>query len=221
VPDRVGSLIQEPAFVPPCMSPKAWRQAAPFEHERSLYAADGRRKYLNGDERRSFLGAAAKQDRETQTLCLVLAYTGCRISEALSLTVSSIQPGPSLIAIRTLKRRQRLVVREVPVPGYVVRLLLAGREHDAPDASLWSFGRTFAWQSVKAVMAKAGIVGLQATPRGLRHGFAVSAVLSGVPLTLVQKWLGHASLNTTAVYSDVVGPEERELAKRMWNGLGP
>jgi integrase/recombinase XerD len=33
---------------------------------------------------------------------------------------------------------------------------------------------------------------------------------------LVQRWLGHASLRTTAIYADVVGPEERAFAARMW-----
>ncbi|WP_127520023.1 site-specific integrase [Mesorhizobium sp. Z1-4] len=189
----------------------------PFQQHRSLYAADGRRKYLNSDERRAFLDAAARDDHEICTLCLTLAYTGCRISEALSLTVSSVQSGENLIAIRSLKKRGKVVVREIPVPAELVRLLLEGRGGEHPDTLLWSFGRTFAWRRVKEVMARAGVTELHASPRGLRHGFAVSAVLAGVPLTLVQKWLGHASLTTTAIYSDVVGPEEREIARRMWS----
>lgn len=182
----------------------------------SLYSPDGRRKYLNQAELRAFLGAAACEDRETRRLCLTLAYTGCRISEALSLRWSSVQEGANLIAIRSLKKRGRVVVREIPVPQHVVSALLKGHDAEEPDAQLWSFGRTFAWRQVKTVMANAGVLGLQASPRGLRHGFAVSAVLSGVPLNIVQKWLGHASIETTAIYADVVGPEERMLAERNW-----
>jgi site-specific recombinase XerD len=33
---------------------------------------------------------------------------------------------------------------------------------------------------------------------------------------LVQRWLGHASLKTTAIYCDVCGPDERVFAARMW-----
>lgn len=200
----------------PHMSMTPWRENAPYQQYRSLYSADGRRKYLNSDERRAFLKAAVREDYATRTLCLTLAYTGCRISEALSLTVSSVQSGANLIAIRSLKKRGKLLVREIPVPDELGGLLLRGRERDPPDMPLWSFGRTFAWGRVKAVMVEAGITGLHASPRGLRHGFAVSAILAGVPLTLVQKWLGHASLATTAIYADVVGPEEREIAGRMW-----
>jgi integrase/recombinase XerD len=32
----------------------------------------------------------------------------------------------------------------------------------------------------------------------------------------VQKWLGCAQLTTTAIYADVVGAEEKDIAQRMW-----
>jgi integrase len=53
-------------------------------------------------------------------------------------------------------------------------------------------------------------------PKGLRHGFGVNAFRSLVPPHLVQRWLGHASLRTTSIYGDVVGPEEYAFAARMW-----
>jgi integrase len=37
-----------------------------------------------------------------------------------------------------------------------------------------------------------------------------------LPPHLVQRWLGHASLRTTSIYGDVIGPEERAFAARMW-----
>jgi integrase/recombinase XerD len=52
--------------------------------------------------------------------------------------------------------------------------------------------------------------------QGLRHGFGVAAVSAGIPLNLVQKWLGHAQLTTTAIYADAVGEEEQSIAARMW-----
>jgi site-specific recombinase XerD len=70
---------------------------------------------------------------------------------------------------------------------------------------------------VKTVMIAAGIsAGPHATPKGLRHGFGMHAIRSGVPLNLVQKWLGQASLATTSIYLQAVGAEEREFAARMW-----
>jgi len=54
------------------------------------------------------------------------------------------------------------------------------------------------------------------TPKGLRHSFGIHAIRSGVPLNLVQRWLGHASMTTTAIYLQAIGDEEREIAARMW-----
>jgi integrase/recombinase XerD len=69
---------------------------------------------------------------------------------------------------------------------------------------------------VHAVMEAAGLGGVPASPKGLRHGFGVAAVTAGIPLNLVQKWLGHAQLSTTAVYANAVGVEEQDIARRMW-----
>ena len=56
----------------------------------------------------------------------------------------------------------------------------------------------------------------QRSPKGLRHGFGVHAAVSGVPLNMLQKWLGHAHLSTTAIYAGAVGKEEQDIARRMW-----
>jgi len=69
-------------------------------------------------------------------------------------------------------------------------------------------------------MEEAGIVGSHATPKGLRHAFGVAAVQKQIPLNLFQKWLGHSRLETTAIYADAVGAEERSIAKKMWNIKG-
>ena len=75
------------------------------------------------------------------------------------------------------------------------------------------------WRAIHALMQAAGLSGPHASPKGLRHSFgvsAVSAVSAGIPLNLVQKWLGHAQLTTTAIYANAVGTEEKDIAKKMW-----
>ena len=189
----------------------------------SLYTAAGRRKYLTADERNRFLAAALACSRTDQrTLCLTLAYTGCRISEALALTASCIEREGGFIAFRTLKKRRGVVViREVPAPADLLDAIAAVHEikRTNPDARLWRLSRSRAWQLVKEVMNAARIVpGIHATPKGLRHGFGLHAIRSGVPINLVQRWLGHASVTTTIIYLQAVGPEEQAIAARMWAG---
>ena len=187
----------------------------------SLYTSAGKRKYLTRDERARFISAAKAFPRgEVRTLCRTLAYTGCRISEALAVRVNDVELESGFVAIRSLKKRNgAVVIREVPVPADLLNAV-EDTHHLAllrPDQRLWPFSRSRAWQLVRLVMADAGIgPGIHATPKGLRHGFGLHAIQSGVPLNLVQRWLGHARMETTAIYLQAMGIEERNIAARMW-----
>ena len=76
---------------------------------------------------------------------------------------------------------------------------------------LWPWSRTTAWRRVKEVMKTAGVQGPCAMPKGLRHAFGVNAFQKQIPQHLIQRWLGHASLRTTAIYGDATGDEERAI----------
>lgn len=188
----------------------------------SLYDQAGHRKYLTGDERRAFLRAARKQPDDVRTFCRVLCETGCRVSEALALTVEQIDLEARMIIFESLKKRRGGVHRAVPVSEALLKELdaahgiAAAHARGMTDARLWPWCRMTGYRRVKEVMAAADVVGPHATPKGLRHGFAIAALERGVPLHLVQKWLGHASLATTAIYGDAVGAEERKIASRLW-----
>ena len=51
-----------------------------------LFDTQDRRLYLSCAERAAFLAVTANASRKVRTFCLVLYYTGCWISEALTLT---------------------------------------------------------------------------------------------------------------------------------------
>lgn len=188
-----------------------------------LYDRVGSRKYLTVGERNAFLRAARGLPRKARTLCLVLAYTGARVSEALALTPAKVDLDSGVIVIESLKKRGTGLFRAVPVPTGVLDELnrihrIQAKQRDARRANepLWAWCRTTAWKLVKRAMVAAAISGPQSSPKGLRHAFAVAALQAGVPLNLVKKWLGHSRLSTTAIYADAVGEEEQLLAKRLW-----
>jgi site-specific recombinase XerD len=82
---------------------------------------------------------------------------------------------------------------------------------------LWPWGRTQAFKHVKAIMAAAGIAdGPLASPKGLRHGFGVRVIQKTRNPRLAMKWLGHQSLDTTAIFMDVIDDEEWAEARLMW-----
>jgi hypothetical protein len=53
-------------------------------------------------------------------------------------------------------------------------------------------------------------------PQGLAHGYGVHAISSGVPLNMLCKRMGYASMETTAIYANALGAEEQGIAARMW-----
>jgi integrase/recombinase XerD len=86
-----------------------------------LYDAKGGRKYLNATERSRFELAAREEERQVRTFCLMLLYSGCRISEALALTVKSIDFPAKSVVLRTLKKRGgKNVYRSAPFPCPII-----------------------------------------------------------------------------------------------------
>jgi integrase len=65
-------------------------------------------------------------------------------------------------------------------------------------------------------MEAAGIEGTHASPKGLRHGFGVVHAPNKTPLPTLQRWMGKSKQETTAIYMQAVGQEERELAGAVW-----
>lgn len=185
------------------------------EREADVYNPLGRRLYVTDDERRAFLEAAFEEPAHIRLFCYVIALTGCRLTEARRLTPANFDPSLNLIVFETLKRRRRGVFRHVPIPDDLSRALVS---FIVPGSTcrLWSISRSTGWRWIKRVMARAGVYGPQATTKGLRHGFGVTATQAHVPLSLVQRWLGHARLSTTVIYTSAFGPEERGFAERLW-----
>lgn len=183
----------------------------------SLIDGSGVRKYITARERVAFVRAASKEGEAVSMFCLTLAFTGARLSEVLALTASRVDAADEAIIFETLKQRKKQVFRAVPVPRELIsplKLYGVGKE-----GRLWPWGRTNGWKVVKAVMRKAGIAESICKPKALRHAFAVEAGQKGVPLNIVQRWLGHARIETTAIYAGAIGDEERNLARRTWSSL--
>lgn len=184
-------------------------------NELALFDDTGGRKYLCASEVPRFLHAASRASVATHLFCCLLAFTGCRISEALALTPDRLDAETGRIVLLSLKRRKR-VFRAVPVPPDFMKALCRHARALPSDAPIWRWSRQTGWRHVKAIMDAAGISGAQAMPKGLRHGFGVANAEENVPMATTQKWLGHAALETTAIYQQAVGREENAFARRLW-----
>ncbi|MCW2351815.1 tyrosine-type recombinase/integrase [Sphingobium sp. B12D2B] len=181
----------------------------------SVYDISGHRKYLNRTEIHDLLAASEDTGTEIHAFCRLLAETGCRISEALSIDLMRIDHSGPHIVFECLKKRRKGIFRTVPISDGLAALLVK-LALQRPNGKVWRWSRSTAWRHVHDRMKAARISGPQACPKGLRHGFAVAALGAGAPLNLVQRWLGHSDIQTTSLYAVAVGPEEREIVERVW-----
>ena len=67
---------------------------------------------------------------------------------------------------------------------------------------------------IKTYAAKAGIT-KKVTPHVLRHSFATDLLSNGADIRSVQQLLGHASINTTQIYTHVTDSHLREIHKKF------
>ena len=67
---------------------------------------------------------------------------------------------------------------------------------------------------IKTYAAKAGIT-KKVTPHVLRHSFATDLLSNGADIRSVQQLLGHASINTTQIYTHVTDAHLREVHKKF------
>lgn len=193
----------------------------------NLYDLKGQRLYLTSNEREDFIEAAKNAPREIRTFCFALHYTGCRISEALALTPKLVDFSEKALVFKTLKKRGKVLHRAVPIPDEVLDTIdmvhgltevLKSKKRTILNKPLWPYSRMTGFRHIKFIMDEAGIAdGPHKSPKGLRHGFGVHALNKGVPLNMLSKWLGHSSLETTAIYANALGEEQRNIASRMWS----
>lgn len=145
-----------------------------------------------------------------KALLEVMYATGLRVTEAVKLTLNDLDLNRG--SIRTIGKgdKLRLVPMGEEAVYWVERYCAAARpallKNKICDELFVSQKRTgisrqLAWMIVKEYAAQAGIADL--SPHGLRHAFATHLVNHGVDLRSVQLMLGHASLNTTQIYTHV------------------
>jgi len=99
-----------------------------------LFHSDGSRKYLTREERTAFLEASRRFPCDVETFCHVLAYSGCRLAEALALTADRVDLKTHNLTFETLKKRKRGVYRAVPVPPSWPLCSIMSTTCDAPSA---------------------------------------------------------------------------------------
>ena len=181
---------------------------------KQLFDPQGRAKFVSPSERNNFLVAADRARPDIRTLAMLLAYTGCHPSEAVALTVDCFDIDGQAVTFNNAYRRKKASIRCIPAPPVLMGALLSvhdlrnmqkNKDHGS-NLRPWPMHRSTVFTHISKIMHTAQIEGPQATPRGLRHAFALDAINSGVPVKTLQYWLGHSELKNTLIYTDQKQP---------------
>ncbi len=165
------------------------------------------------------LAAAKSAAPSTRALCLLLFFTGCRLSEALALQLDHIDTDHGFVVLRTLKQRQRCpVLRAVPVPRQLLRLLRTLPV--APCGRFWPYSRWTARRRLLPLYAAAGLSDVQANSRVFRHSYNARAIRHGLPDRARRTLLGHRTARANNHYGQLIGYELHRSAAMTWKVAG-
>ena len=178
----------------------------------------------------AFLSAPRKTDSFWQrdvAMLEVLYATGCRASEVCSLRVRDLALQERHVRCEGKGGKQRMVPigqRAIAaIERYCEQLrgkLAARSPHPPEELFLSRTGRSIdriqLWRLVKLYARRAGIAP-NISPHSLRHSFATHLLAGGADLRLVQEMLGHASIQTTQIYTHV----ERSRLKKVHQQFHP
>lgn len=169
--------------------------------------------YLETDEMEAIIATAdlgTVEGRRNHALLLLMFNTGCRVSELTSMTREQIQPG-TLPHVRILGKGRKW--RTAPLWERTVTAIettMLDRRDDNPNLFLGQRGAPITRSGVRHLLARhcrqatecfSVLAKKHVTPHTIRRTTAVALLRATGDLDAVSKILGHASLNTTRLYT--------------------
>lgn len=166
-------------------------------------------------------------------LLATLFNTGARVQEILDLRVSDLRLAKPFQLRLFGKGRKERFCPLWPQTARLLRLLckrrkleLTSDEHmfvNHRGEPLTRFGVRYLLRKHldRAKATLPNLMGKRLHPHSLRHSTAVALLKSGVDLTTISQWLGHASPNTTNKYASIDLDIKRKALSRIKPPHGP
>lgn len=149
-----------------------------------------------------------------------IASTGIRVAEASSISIHDIAMSERVILIHGKGRKQRLIYISCPQTWDNLMKWIKIRKECNPVTDklfLNRYGEQISIHGIEyifnSVRDSCGI-NPHATPHYLRHTFATNLLANGADLRSVQEILGHSSVSTTEIYTEVTVKRKKQVLKR-------
>ena len=152
----------------------------------------------------------AAESADIRMVMRVMLRCGLRVSEAVAMRPSWLrldQEPPVLRVPADIVGNKSKLEREVPIPADLVEFLrdrASGKVRVRNDR-LFSLTRQAVGQGVKRAAEEAGMDPARAHPHAFRHTYGRHAILSGVPVNVLQLWMGHTTPKMTMLYVQLAG----------------
>ena len=153
----------------------------------------------------------------------VMYACGLRVSEAVNLTVASINREDSVVRVRGKGSKERIVPighhAKLAVERYLTKVRpLHKKSAETPELFLSYRGKPLDRERIWGIVKKtAKLAGIEKDihPHTFRHSFATHLLSNGADLRMIQEMLGHADISTTQVYTHVDSRKLRSIHKKF------
>lgn len=150
----------------------------------------------------------------------VLISTGIRIAEASSISISDVIFSERTILIHGKGRKQRLIYISCnDTWNNLIRWIKIRKSRPTNTDKIFvnRFGEQISIHGIEyiynSVKRDCGI-NVRSTPHYLRHTFATNLLANGADLRSVQEILGHSSVATTEIYTEVTTKRKKQVLNK-------
>jgi site-specific recombinase XerD len=173
--------------------------------------------FLTEEELKKVQEAMKNLPKHVRLAFETMLWTGLRVSEVASLTGEDVieEEGKVFLRVRSGKGQKE---RLVPVMHKEIAWELLGFSKERGKERLFKVtDRTLKFYAYRAKKAS----GVDFYSHRLRHTLATRLLTKGVAIDVVQKVLGHASINTTRRYAETLPERIKELAVDIFSAFSP
>lgn len=150
----------------------------------------------------------------------ILVSTGIRVAEVSAISINDIAISERVILIHGKGRKQRLIYISCPQTWENLIRWIKVRSASRPQSDklfLNRYGNPISIHGIEYIF-KSTIdscdINPKATPHYLRHTFATNLLANGADLRSVQEILGHSSVSTTEIYTEVTVERKKQVLKQ-------
>lgn len=149
----------------------------------------------------------------------LLISTSIRIGEAAAIRLSDIIISERTLLIHGKGRKQRLIYISSPITwNRIVNLIKERKTNNDTNLFVNRYGAPLSIHGIdyiyKKYLKKSKITA-HSTPHYLRHTFATNLLANGADLRSVQEILGHASVATTQIYTEVTTQRKKQVLNKF------